>query len=135
MEDAKFEAFKEQTIETTREIIERTIKSLGTGPIQFQFHQGANLLVVTGPPDAIDVARKVINAMIGQPTGDVTDPSGRNRFYNVPLAPERRIIEDLTNLYGPGQRRTTRPAPTPQPYGMPVPAPPGYAPVNPTNQF
>jgi len=70
-DDAKFQALKEQTIDRTKEIVGTTIISLHLQgqTIQFQFHQGANLLVVIGTQDAINVARKVINAMIGQPGG------------------------------------------------------------------
>jgi len=34
---------------------------------QFQFHPGTRLLVVTGPPDAIEIARKVVGALTGSP--------------------------------------------------------------------
>jgi len=68
MDDAKFQAFKEQTIRSTREIVGKTVASLNmAGPLDFQFHEGANLLVVTGRPEAIGIARKVINAMIEPP--------------------------------------------------------------------
>ena len=38
-----------------------------SGFFQMQFHPGANLLVVVGAPDSLEVVRKIINAMIGRP--------------------------------------------------------------------
>ena len=59
------------TIDKTKDIIRETVQSFGgNSKMNFQFHQGANLLVVTGPTDEIDVAKKVINAMIEEPAGD-----------------------------------------------------------------
>jgi hypothetical protein len=101
MDDAKFQAFKDQTIETTKEIIGNTLTSLGPhSMMSFQFHPGANLLVITGSTDEISISRKIINAMIEQP--------------------------DVINRFGPGPPRT-RAVPAPQPM-IPVPAPPGNAP-------
>ena len=36
---------------------------------RFRFHPGTRLLIVTGPPDSIEVARKVVTALTGQPSG------------------------------------------------------------------
>jgi len=44
----------------------------------FQFHRGANLFIVIGPPIAIEVARKVVNALPGQQSGGdriIIDPA------------------------------------------------------------
>ena len=34
----------------------------------FRFHRGANLLVVIGPRDSVEVARKIVNALPGMAT-------------------------------------------------------------------
>jgi hypothetical protein len=95
MDDAKFQAFKQQTIETTKEIVGKSLESFdfNSGTLHFQFHDGANLLVVTGDyGEAMNIARKIINAMIEQPSAPPADvfynpetfnnpnPTGNNRF-------------------------------------------------------
>ena len=73
MDDAKFLAFKEQTIDKTKDIIRQTLASFDPqDTMNFQFHQGANLLVVTGTLDEIYVAKKIINAMIEKTSGDLS---------------------------------------------------------------
>ncbi len=73
MDDAKFLAFKEQTIDKTKDIIRQTLASFDPqDTMNFQFHPGANLLVVTGTQDEINVARKIINAMIEKTSGDLS---------------------------------------------------------------
>lgn len=70
MDDAKFQALKEQTIRSTKQIVATTVASLNiASPLDFQFHEGANLLVVSGRPEAIGIAGIVINAMLENPRG------------------------------------------------------------------
>lgn len=70
-DDAKLQAFKQQTIEKTKDIIRETLADFGAVTMKFQFHPGANLLVVTGSQDEINIARKIINAMIEKTPGDL----------------------------------------------------------------
>jgi hypothetical protein len=67
----KSSALKESLVQITKQIVTRTVNSVcgssGGESLQFQFHPGANLLVVTGQTDALNIAKKVINAMIEQP--------------------------------------------------------------------
>ena len=35
---------------------------------RLQYHEGTGLLIVTGPPEAIEVARKIVTALTGQPS-------------------------------------------------------------------
>jgi len=71
MGEAGFKNLQEDTIDKTKDIIRETVETFaGPSKLNFQFHQGAKLLVVTGPPDEIAVAKKVIIAMIGEPAGD-----------------------------------------------------------------
>ena len=67
--EAALADYKGKIIDDSREIISNTVQWAcpRSGFIQLQFHPGANLLVVVGTPDSIEVARKIINAMIGQP--------------------------------------------------------------------
>jgi len=74
MNDATFKIYKLEVIETTKDIVIDTIQSLhpgfGLDQHAFQFHEGADLLVVMLPPDALGLAKKVINAMLAEPAGD-----------------------------------------------------------------
>jgi hypothetical protein len=82
MDDSQFSDFKDRMVEMTKEIVVKTAQSLNldAGSLQFQFHGGANLLVVTGVPEAINVARKVISAMLEQPSGDADSPAIERMF-------------------------------------------------------
>ena len=40
---------------------------------EFKFHPGTGLLIVMGPPDAIEVTRKIVNALPGQPRPGVRE--------------------------------------------------------------
>ncbi len=100
MEDTKFQAFKEQTIETTREIVGKTVRSV-YGPgivVQFQFHPGANLLVATGRQDAINVARKVINAMIEQPMGNSDSAAAIQARQTAELQQEMTLLKKALGI-------------------------------------
>jgi hypothetical protein len=50
----------------------------------FRFHPGTSLLIVTGTPDAIGVARKIINALPGQQT------HGREDLLDIPPASDQK---------------------------------------------
>jgi hypothetical protein len=68
---ANDEAAIDQGLKTVQDIIKQTLAAVyyqeGTR-LDYQFHAGANLLIVIGPRDEIEVARKVIEALPGQPT-------------------------------------------------------------------
>jgi len=56
-------------LEQLKMIIMDTISALHSNTAEqpdFQFHRGANLLVIIGSRDAVDVARKVVSALPGQ---------------------------------------------------------------------
>jgi hypothetical protein len=71
MDDNKSSALKYDLIDMTKQIVRTTVNSVCGASrgetLNFQFHPGANLLVVTGQTAAVNVAKKVINAMIEQP--------------------------------------------------------------------
>jgi uncharacterized coiled-coil protein SlyX len=86
--DAALAEYKEKMIGDTKKIIIQTVE-MACAPhalIDLQFHVGANLLVVGGTPDSIEVARKIINAMIGQSSDvSVSWPFNAGGFtYTVP---------------------------------------------------
>ena len=60
----------QESLEQVKEIITQTIAALHPEHVpdspRFQFHRGANVLVVIGSHNEVDVARKVINALPGQ---------------------------------------------------------------------
>ncbi len=77
-----------------KSIIADTIKSLKQGEFNaadepgFQFHQGANLLVVVGTREAVEVARKVVDALPGQVTAPgPTYAETLRRRYGVVVVP------------------------------------------------
>jgi hypothetical protein len=51
-----------------RQTLDRVYQQEGATKLDYQFHSGASLLIVIGPRDEIEVARKVIEALPGQPT-------------------------------------------------------------------
>lgn len=69
---AKDESARKQ-LEEVMEVIIETIRAMKGDSFSqedspdFRFHQGTDLLVIIGKPDSIEVARKVISALPGQP--------------------------------------------------------------------
>ena len=65
------ETFIHQRLEEIERLTNETIEGLYEGRLQhpgFRFHPGTSLLIVTGDVDAINVTRKIINALPGQQT-------------------------------------------------------------------
>jgi hypothetical protein len=91
----------------------------------FRFHRGANLLIVTGTRDAVDVARKVVNALPGQTgfgsSGGGGGGGGGFGGGGPGMSPEAQ--EAFRKRYGlappPGA-----PGPAPAPAAPPAPIPP-----------
>src|SRR5207245_7884095 len=65
---------------------------------KFQFHRGANLLVIIGSRDAVDVARKVVNVLPGQSHLPQPQMSGPSEPGMSP--PERAENERFRQRYG-----------------------------------
>ncbi|MBI3850896.1 MAG: hypothetical protein HY298_11570 [Verrucomicrobia bacterium] len=59
-----------ERLDELKQIVRETVQILHRGTSvempSYQFHRGANLLIVTGTREAVDVARKVVNALPGQ---------------------------------------------------------------------
>ena len=73
MDDGHFQILQNETIDKTKDIIRQTLASFEPqDKMNFQFHPGANLLVVTGTQAEINIARKIINAMIEKTSGDLS---------------------------------------------------------------
>jgi hypothetical protein len=73
----------DEAIDQVRQIIAQTLDALTAGrptprpSAEFKFHPGASLLVVIGPPEAIEVAHQVVNALPGQmPQGTTVSSEG-----------------------------------------------------------
>lgn len=59
----------DESLEQIKKIVTTTLQTVDedrNSVIGFQFHAGANLLVVSGTPDALEVARKVVSALVPQ---------------------------------------------------------------------
>ena len=67
--EAALTAYKERILDDAKVIIKRTAE-LACGPsgaIEMQFYPGANLVVVVGTPDSLEVARLLMDAMMEEP--------------------------------------------------------------------
>jgi hypothetical protein len=60
-----------QSLRTVQDIVRETLELVyqqaGAGRLDYQFHSGADLLIVIGSRDDIEIARKVVEALPGQP--------------------------------------------------------------------
>ncbi len=76
------------------QIIQVTLNSLKQGgPVEmpsFRFHRGANLLIVTGTRDAVEVARKVVNALPEQSGSSGMEAGGAGGSGFEGMSPELR---------------------------------------------
>ena len=85
----------ERALQEIEQTVFETLDSVEGGNVsandraQFKFHPGTRLLVVTGPPDAIEVALKVVRAMTGSrasleggsgPEPDTNSSAARDRY-------------------------------------------------------
>jgi hypothetical protein len=79
----KLDQLQEMILSTLQDM--RIYQSASDAP-NFKFHSGTKLLIVIGKPEAIEVARKIINALSGQETNgklqdlrlDTTPPPSQN---------------------------------------------------------
>ncbi|HWV99759.1 MAG TPA: hypothetical protein VNZ64_08725 [Candidatus Acidoferrum sp.] len=103
----------QQIVQTTLDQVMQSRVQPGERPT-FQFHPGANLFIVIGPPEAIEVARKVVTALPG--VGVVQD-------YRPPEADAREANEAFMRRYGlrPPGGNPAGPSPTTPPAGAPSP--------------
>jgi len=74
----KLDALQSMIMSTLEDM--RILRSNADAP-NFKFHSGTKLFIVIGKPEAIDVTRKIVNALSGQQKNgmvDLTVPSGQN---------------------------------------------------------
>jgi hypothetical protein len=93
------EAARDKSVKQIAEIIDETISTFMPppnpgGPPTLQFHPGANLLVVVGSRDSVEVARKIVNALPGMPATQPVEFSGRTG------GPQPGMSEALMRRYG-----------------------------------
>src|SRR5262249_29545015 len=64
--DEEHDSLVQKSLEEIKQIVMTTLHAVdpsGNSGVTFQFHSGANLLVVVGTPGALEVANKVIGAL------------------------------------------------------------------------
>lgn len=69
-----------QKLDELKEIIAATVRDQNNNDISaelpnFKFHSGTKLFIVIGKPEAIEVTRKIINALSGQQPSAKTNPA------------------------------------------------------------
>ena len=113
---AQHDAEVPEDVDKLNLMIRETIATLKQGKFNdtdqpsFQFHRGANLLVVIGTREAVDVARKVVSALPGQAfLGGRAPGSGPHFGSEAGPSPASAQDEAFRRRYGLG------PAPTPAP--------------------
>src|SRR5207253_2133873 len=98
----------QESLAQIQHIIAETMSALHPGNDEvpkFQFHPGASILVVIGSREAVDVARKVVNALPGQRYGLTPDSMAPNAG---------QADEQFRRRYGL-DRPPIKPAPDPKP--------------------
>lgn len=91
-----------KSLDELEKIVAVTLESLKQGSSvempTFRFHRGANLLIVTGTRDAVEVARQVVNAL-PQPSSPSSLQTGTTSGIGVPgISPE--VSEAFRKRYG-----------------------------------
>jgi hypothetical protein len=109
----------DRTLDEIRATILDTLESLNKeGNVtendlpDFIFYPGTGLWIVTGPPEAIDVARKVVTALTGHPGGGVAlgaEPAANQRVPEKPI--HRRYREGRPVGPPPAERGPRIPEP------------------------
>jgi hypothetical protein len=115
-----------KSLDELEKIVVETLESLKQGSSvempSFRFHRGANLLIVTGTRDAVEVARQVVNALPAQAGLAVGEPSSAGPLVGSGMNPElakryglrvpQGMNPELANRYGL-LAPTAPPAPAP----------------------
>jgi hypothetical protein len=123
-----------KALDEIQDTVLETLASLKGGTLSdsdrldFHFHPGTLLLILIGPPDAIEVARKVVTALTGQPVSrkSVLSGAGPDANQSAPAAPSARRYG--LRQPGPGQEALPKAPSAPAP---PTPSNPPPAPANP----
>jgi len=93
----------EQSLRDVERIVMETIETLKQGNLngqdqpRFQFHRGANLLVVIGTRETVEVVRKVVNALPGQMESGLPAPGGYGGGGGSALNP---AVDQFRERYG-----------------------------------
>lgn len=82
------EAAVEGCLRTVQDIVRSTLDQVfqqdGAGRLDYRFHAGADLLIVIGPREQIEIARKVVEALPGQPLAGSGKPRGESAAWGPP---------------------------------------------------
>jgi hypothetical protein len=111
----------ERALQEIEQTVFETLDSVEGGNVsandraQFKFHPGTRLLVVTGPPDAIEVALKVVRAMTGS-RASLEGGSGPEPDTN----PRAARIANRYSLRPQGAPAPAQPAPPANPPAAPA---------------
>jgi hypothetical protein len=93
----------EDSLRKVQEIVRDTLERLNQGSAQgldYQFHSGADLLIVIGPREAIEVARKVVEALPGQPVSVSSRPVPEPEPIGPNAQPTDKQREMFMRRYG-----------------------------------
>ena len=84
-DDESFEKFKMEQAKTAQSVVNQTIADMGggAGPLTYEFHAGANLLIVMGSMDSLGVAQTVLNGLIQPPPLDPDAVSKQQREAQI----------------------------------------------------
>ena len=71
-DSAANEKFRKEQVSTAQSVVNQTLTLLGNGyqPLNYEFHSGANLLIVMGNSDSLGIARTVLDGLIMPPPGE-----------------------------------------------------------------
>ena len=67
---AAISEFGKMEAQEAQAVVDQTLQDAGVGRLKFEFHSGANLLIVMGRPDSLSIARTVLNGLIMSPPGE-----------------------------------------------------------------
>jgi hypothetical protein len=111
-------------LQQVEEIVSQTLKAISppnTPPADFQFHGGANLLIVIGTREQLDTARKVINALLNRDGAGEDGKQTNLRDYEKAIENFEKTMRAFGGLESPSPQA---PAPAPAPAAPPpMPAP------------
>lgn len=116
----KFVELTDQGLREVMEIIENTIKTLapnarlevGSGEMPIiRFHRGANLLVVGGTAESVDLVRKLIAALPGQRDAELRQPGTTQTGQSSLQGLDPAIRDAFQRRYGINPGGTSAPQP------------------------
>jgi hypothetical protein len=96
-DSAASENFRMEQVKIVQSVVNQTLADLGQAykPLNYEFHSGANLLIVMGNSDSLGIARTVLDGLIMPPPGQNQELDMLNGLMKTMQTRNREVPPDV----------------------------------------